>query len=117
MMMAVASPKIMIPAIVCMATVVGLAELGAHMYMKPYVSNHTKSYHVSIGGVHVWPASVYGVYCSSYRAAKNEFNKCVKQSPKTNYRIQSYPAVVRGYLFPVIIGVTGECALVEENKH
>lgn len=114
--MTVAGPKIMIPVLMCV-TAVGLAELVARAYLGLRVSNHTKSYHVSINGIHVWPASSYGVYCSSYREARNEFNRCVKQSPKTNYQIQSYPAIVRGYLFPTIVAVTGKCVLVEENKH
>lgn len=111
----VITPKI-ISALVCIAGI-EFDEYYSHNHMKPYISKTTKSYHVTISDVAVWSAAFYGSYCTSYRAAKVEFNKCVKASPATNYQIISYPAVVKGFLFPSIIAVTGESKLLEENKH
>ena len=108
---------IVAPALICVASL-GLAEYYAYQYTEPHISKSIKSYHVTIDDIFVWPMASYGAYCKDYKEARKQFDKCVKDSPQTNYKIVSYPAAVTGFLFPRVIGICNdeEGQILDENK-
>jgi len=107
---------VIVPALICILGV-GFVEYCVHKYMKPYVSKTTKSYHITLNNIFVWPAASRGAYCKDYKEAQKQFNKCVMYDPTINYKIVCYPAAVTGYLFPRIIGVSDEVhQVLKENK-
>lgn len=110
----VIAPKVY-SAIVVIAGVIS-AEYYAHKHMKPYASKITKSYHVTFNDVFVWPLSTFGDYCIFRRIAMKEFNKCVKDNPNSNYKLVAYPAVVKGFLFPRVLGITGEAEVLNSYR-
>lgn len=117
-----------------------IAECLIHSYVPPRHAIWTRSYHIQVGEIHVWPRPYYSIqigepiyigerpiwplqkkllsknYCLSYKEAKQEYDKCVKASPDTNYKLTSNQAVVKGFFIKNCIGVVEGTNIVHESK-